>query len=143
MNNRSIFWLITLTLSATAVFFLWPYFTRVELPDVQMSSFGSETIRARVTEIIEDGEIDLGGTLQRYQVARVELLEGAYQGIVMEMDYGRRQVLSNAVYLQPGDSVVVTIGARPDGILTACQPGETRTAPASLRAASSTWRSAA
>ena len=41
-----------------------------------------------------EGEIDLGGTMQRYQVARVELLEGEYRGIVMEMDYGRRGVLS-------------------------------------------------
>src|SRR5215211_1703723 len=83
-----------------------------------MSAFGSETARARVTEIIEEGEIDLGGTIQRYQIARVELLEGQYRGIVMEMDYGKRQVLSNAVYLKPGDNILVTIGARPDGILT-------------------------
>lgn len=83
-----------------------------------MSAFGSDTIRARVTEIIEEGEIDLGGTVQRYQVARVELLEGEYRGIEMEMDYGRRGVLSNTVYLQPGATILVTIGARPDGILT-------------------------
>ena len=83
-----------------------------------MSAFGSETVRARVTEIIEEGEIDLGGTVQRYQVARVELLEGEYRGIEMEMDYGRRGVLSNTIYLQPGATILVTIGARPDGILT-------------------------
>jgi len=34
------------------------------------------------------------------------------------MDYGKRQMLSNAVYLQPGDSVLVNIGKRPDGVLT-------------------------
>jgi uncharacterized membrane protein len=101
-----------------AAFLLWPYFTQVDLPDVTMTTFGSETVRARVTEIIEEGEIDLGGTIQRYQVARVELLEGAYRGILMEMDYGRRGILSNALYLQPGDKVLVTIGSRPDGVLT-------------------------
>lgn len=95
-----------------------PSLTRVDLPDVNMSAMGSETLRARVTEIIEEGEIDLGGIVQRYQIARVELLEGEYRGIVMEMDYGRRQVLSNTIYLQPGDDVLVTIGSRPDGILT-------------------------
>ena len=83
-----------------------------------MSAFGAETLRARVMEIIEEGEIDLGGTVQRYQVARVEIQEGEYRGIVMEMDYGKRGVLSNAIYLQPGDLVLVTIGTRPDGILT-------------------------
>ena len=93
-------------------------FKPADLPNVSMSAFGSETRQARVKEIIEDGETDLGGVVQRYQLARVELLEGEYQGIVMEMDYGRRQVLSSAVYLEPGDNILVTIGARPDGVLT-------------------------
>ena len=118
MSNRSLFLLVVLALGLVAAFLLYPYFAQVELPDVNMSAFGSETARARVVEIIEDGEIDLGGTIQRYQVARVELLEGEYRGILMEMDYGRRQVLSSVVYLQPGDDVLVTIGQRPDGVLT-------------------------
>jgi uncharacterized membrane protein len=110
--------LFLLVLAGIVAFLLWQVLQPVELPEVNMSTFGSETARARVTEIIEEGEIDLGGTIQRYQIARVELLEGEYRGIVMEMDYGKRQVLSNAVYLQPGDKILVTIGARPDGILT-------------------------
>ncbi len=118
MSPRSIFWLSVLLFGAVLTLLLWPYFTQVDLPAVNMTAFGSETARARVTEIIEDGEIDLGGTIQRYQAARVELLEGEYRGILMEMDYGRRQILSSAVYLQPGDEVLVTIGATPDGVLT-------------------------
>jgi uncharacterized membrane protein len=106
---------IFLVVAIALYFFL---FQPVDLPDISMSAFGSETRRARVNEIIEEGEIDLGGTLQKYQIARVELLEGQYQNIVMEMDYGRRQVLSSATYLEPGDSILVTIGARPDGVLT-------------------------
>lgn len=97
---------------------VFPYFTQVNLPDVSMPSLGSGTARARVTQIIEDGEIDLGGVVQRYQVARVEVLEGEYRGILMEMDYGKRQVLSNVTYLQEGDDVLVSIGKRPDGVLT-------------------------
>jgi len=118
VSTKHISWLITLAIVMIAGFFLWPYFTGVDLPNANMSSFGSETVRARVTEIIEDGEIDLGGTVQRYQIARVELLDGEYRGIVMEMDYGKRQVLSNAVYLQTGDTILVTVGSRPDGVLT-------------------------
>jgi uncharacterized membrane protein len=118
MNRRFSCWLITFLLVITAIFFLWPYFTQVALPNVSMTSFGSETVRARVTEIIEEGEITLGDVVQRYQIARVELLEGEYRGIVMEIDYGKRQVLSSAVYLQPGDNILVTVGSRPDGILT-------------------------
>lgn len=89
-----------------------------DLPKPAVSAFGSETIPAQVVEIIDDGEIDLGGVFQRYQVARVEVLEGGYQGLVMEMDYGKRQVLSSVVYLEEGDKILVTLGARPDGMLT-------------------------
>lgn len=116
MKNRYSFGIVILLIMIAMI--VYPYVMPVELPDVTMSSFGAGIVRARVTEIIEDGEIDLGGVVQRYQIARVELLEGEYRGIVMEMDYGRRQVLSSAVYLQAGDSILVTVGSRPDGVLT-------------------------
>jgi len=118
LSNKHILWLIPFTVVASAAFLLWPYFMQVDVPDVNMTSFGAGTVQARVMEIIEEGEIDLGGALQHYQIARVELLAGEYRGIIMEMDYGRRQVLASPVYLQPGDKVLVTIGSRPDGVLS-------------------------
>jgi uncharacterized membrane protein len=111
-----------------ALLFL-PYFSQVELPVAAMSAFGSETVRAEVTEILEEGEIDLGGTVQRYQLARVEILEGEYAGIIMEIDYGQRQVLSGNVYLSPGDDILVTLGKRQDGVLTAYYTEHVRTGP--------------
>jgi len=118
VSNRFVSRLIIFALIIVIAFLLWSYFTQVNLPHVNMSSFGVGTVPARVTQIIEDSEIDLGGTVQRYQIARVELLEGEYRGIVMEMDYGKRQILSNAVYLRTGDTVLVTVGSRLDGVLT-------------------------
>ncbi|HEX2993649.1 MAG TPA: YibE/F family protein [Anaerolineales bacterium] len=118
MNNKYLLWSITLLLAIVALILLLPYFTQVNVPTAHMPAFGAGIIHARVTDIIEEGEIDLGETRQHYQVARVEILEGEYRGIVMEMDYGKRQVLSNTIYLQPGDEILVTIGSRPDGILT-------------------------
>ncbi len=110
---RIVMWMVLVV----TIFVLYPYFVPVQLPNVSISAFGSETVRAQVTEIIEEGNIDLGGMRQRYQIARVELLEGEYQGITMEMDYGKRQVISSDVYLQPGDSVLVNVGKGPDGVL--------------------------
>lgn len=118
MKSRSIFAAIPLTLTAVVSIFLYSYSQKINLPNSGISAFGSENIRAEVIEIIEDGEIDLGGTMQKYQIARVVLQEGKYEGITMEMDYGKRQILSNAIYLQPGDELLVTVGARPDGVLT-------------------------
>jgi len=112
-----------------ATFLTLPYFSQVELPVAQMSAFGSETVRAQVDEIIEEGEIDLGGTVQRYQIARVEILEGDYAGILMEIDYGQRQVLSGNTYLDSGDKILVTLGKRPDGVITAYYTEHVRTTP--------------
>jgi uncharacterized membrane protein len=110
-------------------FLFVPYFSQVELPMAQMSAFGSETVRARVDEIIEEGEIDLGGTVQHYQIARVEILEGEYAGILMEIDYGKRQVLPGNVYLSPGDPILITLGQRADGVITVYFAEHVRTAP--------------
>ncbi|MFT3893236.1 MAG: hypothetical protein QM730_16525 [Anaerolineales bacterium] len=45
------------------------------LPQAAMTAMGSEKVLARVVDIVEEGDIDLGGVVQRYQIARVELLE--------------------------------------------------------------------
>ncbi|MFZ5910929.1 MAG: YibE/F family protein [Chloroflexota bacterium] len=110
---------LVLLLLVLAAFLFLPYFSQVQLPVAPMSAYGSETVRASVKEIFEDGEIDLGGVVQRYQLARVEIAEGDYQGILMEIDYGKRQVLSGNTYLQAGDMVLVTLGKRADGVITA------------------------
>ena len=120
---------ILLFLLTIAAFLTLPYFTQVKLPDASMSAFGSGTVRAKVDEIIEEGEIDLGGTVQRYQIARVEILEGDYAGILMEIDYGKRQVLSGNVYLKEGDKILVTLGSRADNVLTAYFVDFVRTTP--------------
>src|SRR5574342_1159038 len=112
-----------------AAFLFLPYFSRVELPMAQMSAFGSETVRAKVEEIIEEGQIDLGGTVQRYQIARVKIVEGDYAGIPMEIDYGKRQVLSGNAYLELGDQILVTLGKRADNVLTAYFVEFVRTTP--------------
>lgn len=111
-------YILLVILTIVIAIILLPFFKPMDLPKAIMSVFGSETVRAQVVEIIEDGEIDLGGVTQHYQVARVEILEGEYGDIVMEMDYGKRQVLSSAEYLKKDDKVIVTIGARADGVLT-------------------------
>jgi len=93
-------------------------FNSIELPTLNLSAFGSETLRAEVTMILEEGEVDLGGIRQHYQILRVKLLEGDYKDIEFEMDYGKRQVLSGYIKLEPGDQVLVTMGALPGNVLT-------------------------
>ena len=116
--NRS-FWFVTIILAAAAAFFAWPYFADVQLPEGQFSTFGSQTVRAEVLQIIEEGQIDLGGHLQTYQIVRVNILQGDYAGVMMEVDYGKRQVRSDDYLLSPGDRILVSISKAPDNVVNA------------------------
>jgi uncharacterized membrane protein len=103
-------------------FLIWgiPYFfAPLEVSDGNVATFGAQTVRARVTEIIEEGLITLGDVEQPYQLMRVELLEGEYAGIAMEVDFGRRQVRPGGMHFVPGDEIFVSLGKGPDGLLEA------------------------
>ncbi|MCE7861102.1 MAG: hypothetical protein DYG86_15115, partial [Chloroflexi bacterium CFX2] len=104
-------------------------FARVQLPGDGFATFGADTVRAEVTQIIEEGEVDLGGFTQKYQVARITILEGTYEDIPMEIDYGRRQVRSDDYLLKPGDRIIVTISKTPDNVVNAYFVDYVRTTP--------------
>ena len=104
-----------------AVFVIWgiPYFFETPLPAAAGSPMGTGTYRAGVTLVLEEGEIDLGGTLQTYQILRVKLLDGEYAGIPMEVDYGRRQIHPEGIRFDVGDVILVSLSQGPDGVLNA------------------------
>ena len=112
-------WQVILVIAAIIFFFAWPYINNVELPGEGFSTFGAGTVRAEVTQIIEEGEIDMGGRTQTYQIARVNILEGEYAGIIMEIDYGKRQVRSDDYQLKPGTDILVSISKTPDNVVNA------------------------
>ncbi|MEW6241676.1 MAG: YibE/F family protein [Chloroflexota bacterium] len=112
-------WIVPVILLATLAVLLWPYFSGVQLPESNAIAFGSETARAEVVAVIEEGTIDLGGHVQPYQVVRVKLLEGEYESIQMEIDYGRRQVRQDDYLLRPGDRVLVTVSKTPENVVNA------------------------
>ena len=121
-------WQIILVIAAIVFFFAWPYFN-VELPGEGFSTFGADTVRAQVTQIIEEGEIDMGGRMQTYQIARVNILDGEYAGIIMEIDYGKRQIRSDDYNLSVGDKVVVSISKTPENVINAYFVDFVRTTP--------------
>lgn len=103
--------------------------SRVQLPGDGFSTFGADTVRAKIVGIIEEGQIELGGNLQTYQVARVHILEGQYAGIVMEIDYGRRQIRSDDYLLEVGNQVMASISKTPDNVVNAYFVDYARTTP--------------
>jgi len=118
-------------LAAFTAFIIWgvPYFFQSSPIVPNANAFGSQTIRAGVTQIIEEGQITLGENEQLYQVMLVELLEGEYKGILIEVDYGTRQLRNDTNRFVRGDEIFVLIGKDLDGILTAHYVDYVRTNP--------------
>lgn len=81
--------------------------------------FGSDTVKARVLDILEEGTIQLGETQQDYQILLVKISEGPLTGQLVEIDYGKRQIRPPGLSLRPGDDVLVTASQLPDGTITA------------------------
>ncbi|RJP51920.1 MAG: YibE/F family protein [Anaerolineaceae bacterium] len=125
MKNRS--WLFPFLLLIGVL--AYTLLTQAQLPGEGFATFGADTVRAEVLQIIEEGQIDLGGNLQTYQVARVNILEGQYEGIMMEIDYGRRQVRSDDYLLKPGDKILVSISKTPENVVNAYFADYVRTTP--------------
>lgn len=127
--KRSPPWFALLMAAALLVAAAWPYFSNATLPDVTLSAYGTGTARARVTQILEEGRIDLGGHAQNYQIARVVMLEGEYKDIPMEIDYGKRQLRTDDYRLDVGDHVLVSISKTPDNVVNAYFVDFVRTTP--------------
>jgi uncharacterized membrane protein len=125
MKNRS--WLFPLLLLVAVV--LYSVFAKVELPGDGFSTIGSDTSRAKVTQILEEGDIDMSGHTQKYQVVRVTILDGKYKDIPMEIDYGKRQVRSDEYDLAVGDKIMVSISKTPENVVNAYFVDFVRTTP--------------
>jgi uncharacterized membrane protein len=125
MKNRS--WLFPFLLLFGVL--TYTLLTQVHPPGDGFATFGADTVRAEVLQIIQEGEIDLGGNFQTYQIARVMILEGPYEGIPMEIDYGRRQIRPDDYLLTPGDKILVSISRTPDNVVNAYFADYVRTTP--------------
>jgi len=125
MKNRS--WLFPFLLLIGVL--TYTLLTQVQLPGDGFATFGADTVRAEVLQIIEEGQIDLGGSFQTYQIARVNILEGPYEGIPMEIDYGRRQVRPDDYLLEPGDRILVSLTKTQDNVINAYFADYVRTTP--------------
>ena len=83
------------------------------------ATFGSQTALAKVTDIVDEGQINLNGRNQLYQVMQVEILEGDYKGIPLQIDYGKVQLRTDNFRFVPGDEVYVEVDKTPDNQLQA------------------------
>ncbi len=118
-------------LLAFGAFAIWgvPYFFQPVHIGRGTATLGSQTVLARVTKIVDEGQIELNGRNQLYQVMQVEILEGDYKGIPFDVDYGRRTLRSDNSRFTPGDEVYVMVSQTPNNVLKAYYEDYVRTKP--------------
>ena len=107
-----------LGLAAVIAFAIWgiPYFFKPVAFSGPTATFGSQSARAVVTAIVDEGQIELDGRSQLYQVMRVEVLEGEFKGVPFDVDYGRRNMRFDTARFAPGDHVYLLINTLPDKV---------------------------
>ena len=93
------------------------------------ATLGSQTVLAKITQIVDEGQINLNGRNQLYQVMQIEVLEGDYKGIPFQIDYGKRQVRNDNFRFVPGDEVYVEVDKTPNNVLQAYYVDYVRTQP--------------
>ena len=81
--------------------------------------YSTDTVRANVDTVIEEGVLTLGEVDQAYQILYVTVTDGDYAGQSFTIDYGTRQIRNDMIPLQVGDDIMITISSRPDGTLSA------------------------
>jgi uncharacterized membrane protein len=80
---------------------------RPDQEGVDLSAGESETLRARVVEVVDEGTIDQFGFQQTYQRLRLRFLEGSLEGQEVEVDHGLMVMTNQSRLFRPGDRVVV------------------------------------
>jgi uncharacterized membrane protein len=93
------------------------------------TTLGSQTVRARVTKILDEGQVVLNGKSQLYQVMQVDVLEGQYQGVPFQVEYGKDTPRSDSTRFVPGDEIYVTIGAGANNSVSAYYVDYVRSKP--------------
>ena len=79
--------------------------------DVENQPFGysTDSVKAIVVEIIEEGEVQLGEVNQHYQVLRITILDGEFEGLTTKVDYGKMQLRPEGLNLKPGDKIIISV----------------------------------
>ena len=109
-----------------------PYFFQRVQAQTGGSVFGSQTVLAQVTKIVDQGQITLGDKSQLYQVMQVDVLEGDYKGISFQVDYGKRSLRLDSFRFVSGDEIYDIVNKTPDNVLQAYYVDYKRSTPLAI-----------
>ncbi|MBM3138011.1 MAG: YibE/F family protein [Chloroflexi bacterium] len=124
MNSDLLKWLIGMLLAALIIvlaFLIAPSLINLFDPKDNQTSVGytSDTTRARIIDVTEEGPAIVLGNEQTYQILEIEVLEGEFQQMRLMIEIGKNQIFPKAYLFKPGDLMLVNVG-------TNVMTGETR-----------------
>ena len=96
-----------------------PYFFQSTAYKNTNDGFGTNIESAVVKKILEQKEIDLGGIKQPYQLMQVEIQEGNYKGVTLEVEYGKFQQRPGLRLFSIGDRMFVRLDKTSDSLIKA------------------------
>lgn len=82
---------------------------------VTQVGYTSDTVKALVLSIKEEGTTQLGEVTQPYQVVDIRILEGKYAGQQFIIDYGKKYLLASSHLLQANEKILVSVSSMGDG----------------------------
>jgi len=92
-----------------------PFIMNIFRPGEDQAAVGytSETVRAEVLNIQEEGRTTVGKQEQTYQIVEIEVLEGEFKGSHMFLEFGKNQIIPEEYILKVGSEILVTVGISP------------------------------
>jgi uncharacterized membrane protein len=109
--------LVVLVVLAVAVIFVGPRLSQPPPPSEQALAPGeTETMSARVLEVLEEGDIDVGGGSTRpYQRLLLYVEDGSLAGQEIAVEEGTVNIISQERLFRPGDRVYLERAVGPNG----------------------------
>lgn len=99
------FWRTTLLLIIIATSLMIPIDVQAQTQEARVES---QTLRAEIVEVLEEGINDLGPITQPYQILLVEIREGEREGEIVEVEVGVIDLNTTDHLYEPGDQVFVS-----------------------------------
>jgi len=118
-NSKRFTIIISLVAVLIIAFSILKVSRQISMADMAAVGYSSDTVKAMVVDIVEEGQIQLGEIEQDYQIAAIRILEGEHEGEIIEIDHGKRQIRPEGFRLSSGETILVTVGKGQFGELTA------------------------
>ncbi|MBI9049602.1 MAG: YibE/F family protein [Anaerolineaceae bacterium] len=119
MKSRRIGTIVFVALLIILILVLFFANRGIDYGNFQSVGYSTDTVEAKVVEMVEEGTIELGDVTQAYQIVKVQILQGQYKNETLQIDHGKRQIRPDGFRLGLNDRVMVTVGVSPEGKLTA------------------------